>query len=110
MRPTTQEVFTQRYKGGEIGNGIGGKVVKLSPKEIQKPSKEKMRWQREPSIYMSRQEDTLALLRLWLPLHPREPRRPARNQAFVGQVVEILLGDGRADPITLDPTLRQTGP
>lgn len=110
VRPTTQEVLTQRYKGGEICNGIGSKVVKLSSKEIQKPTEEKMRWQREPSIYMSRQEDTLTLLRLWLPLHPREPRRPVRNQAFVGQVVEILLGDGRADPITLDPTLRQTGP
>ena len=85
-------------------------MVKLSSEEIQKSSEEKMRRQRKPSIYMSRQEDTLTLLRLWLPLHPLEPRRPMCNQAFVGQVIEILLGDGRADPITLDPTLRQTGP
>ena len=110
VRPTTQEVFAQRHESDEIGNGIGGKVVKLSPKESQKPSKEKMRWQREPSIYMSRQEDTLTPLSLRLPLHPRKPSYPVLDQPFVGQVVEILLGDGRADPITLDPTLRQAGP
>ena len=84
MRPTTQEILTQRYKGGEISNGIGGKVVKLSSKEIQKPSKEKMRWQREPSIYMSRQEDTLTLLRLRLTLRPREPRCSVLDQPLIG--------------------------
>ena len=32
------------------------------------------------------------------------------DQHLVGQVIEILLGDGRADPIPLDLALWQAGP
>ena len=81
---TTQEVLAHGHKGSKIGDGIVGEMVELRPKEIQKPSEEKMWWQREPSIYMSRQEDTLTLLRLRLPLRPRKPRRSVLDQPLVG--------------------------
>ena len=32
------------------------------------------------------------------------------DQTLIGQVIEIRLGDGRADPIPLDPTFWQAGP
>ena len=32
------------------------------------------------------------------------------DQSFVGQVVKVLLADGRADLVSLDPALRQAGP
>ena len=54
MRLTTQEVFTHRNESGETGNGIGCEVVELNPEEVQKPPKEKMRWQRKSTIDMSR--------------------------------------------------------
>ena len=84
MRPTTQEILTQRYKGGEIGDGIWSKVVELSSEEIQKSSEEKMRRQRKPSIYMSHQEDALTLLRLRLTLRSRKPRCSVLDQPLIG--------------------------
>ena len=84
VRPTTQEILTQRYKGGEIGDRIWSEMVKLSSEEIQKFLKEKMRRQRKPSIYMSHQEDALALLRLRLPLRPRKPRCSVLDQPLIG--------------------------
>ena len=33
-----------------------------------------------------------------------------RDQSLIGQVVKVLLADGRADPVSLDPALRQAGP
>ena len=59
-------------------------MVKLSSEEIQKSSEEKMRWQRKPSIYMSRQEDALTLLRLRLILRPRKPRCSVLDQPLIG--------------------------
>ena len=32
------------------------------------------------------------------------------DQSFIGQIGEVLLGDGRADPVSLNPALRQLGP
>ena len=84
-------------------------MVELRPKEVQKPSKENTRRQRESTVYMSGKKNALTLLRLRLTLGPRKPCRPVGDQTLVGQVIEICLGDGRADPIPLDPTLWQAG-
>ena len=53
VRLTTQEVLAHRHESGEIGNGIGSEVMELCPKEVYKPSEEKIRRQRESAIYMS---------------------------------------------------------
>ena len=49
---TTQEVLAHGHKGSKIGDGIGGEMVELRPKEIQKPSEENTRRQRKSTVYM----------------------------------------------------------
>ena len=71
---TTQEVLAHGHKGSEIGGRIGGEMVKLRPKEIQKPSEENTQQQRKTTVYMSGLENALTLLRLRLALGPRKPR------------------------------------
>ena len=53
VRLTTQEVLAHGHKGSKIGDGIGSEMVELRPKEIQKPSEENTRRQRETTIYVS---------------------------------------------------------
>ena len=49
--------------------------MELSPKEVQKSTKERMGRRREPAVDMSGEENTLTLQRPRLGLVPREPRR-----------------------------------
>ena len=66
VRPTTQEILTQRNKSGEINDCVGSEVVELCPKEIQKSPKERVRRERKPTVDMGGQENALTLLRLQL--------------------------------------------
>ena len=59
---------------------------------------------------MGGKENTLTLMRLRLSLIPREPRRFMADQSPLNQVVDVILIDCRADPVALDPALRQAGP
>ena len=59
---------------------------------------------------MSGEENALTLQRPRLGLVPREPRRFVGDQSPLNQVVEVVLADRRADPITLDLARRQAGP
>ena len=72
---TTQEVLAHGYESGKVHDGVWGKVVDLSPKEVQETAKERMGRQRKPAVDMSGKENALTLLRLRLGLVPREPRR-----------------------------------
>ena len=50
VRPTTQEVLTQRNESGKINDCVGSKMVELCPKEIQKSSKERVRTQGKSTV------------------------------------------------------------
>lgn len=110
VRSAAQEVLTHGHEGSKVGDGIRIEVVELRPKEIQETTEENTWRQREPTVDVGSQKNTLTLFRLWLPLVPREPRCSVGDQTIVGHISEILLGDGRPDPIPLDPALRQAGP
>ena len=73
MWSTTQEVLAHGNESSKMGDGIGSEMMELRPKEVQKPSKENTRRQRESTVYMSGKENALTLLRLRLTLGPRKP-------------------------------------
>ena len=75
-------------------------MVELSPEEVQETMKERVGRQRKPAVDMSGEEDALTLLRLWLGLVPREPHRLVRDQSPLNQVVNVILADCRADPVS----------
>ena len=75
VRPATQEVLTQRNESGEINDCVASKVVELCPKEVQKPSKERVRRQGKSTVDMGGNKNTLTLPRLRLRFLPRKPRR-----------------------------------
>jgi len=109
VRSTAQETLTHGHERGKIGNGVWGKVVELRSEEIQEATKENTRRQGKPAINMGGQKHTLTLFWLGLPLLPRKPRSSVGDQALVGHVEEVILRDGRLDPVSLDPALRQAG-
>ena len=74
MRSTAQEILTHGNKCNEVRDGVWSEVVELSPEEVQKDTKERMGRQREPTVDMSGEENTLTLQRPRLGLVPREPR------------------------------------
>ena len=84
-------------------------MVELCPKEVQKPSKERVRRQGKSTVDVGGKKNTLTLPRLRLRFLPRKPRRVIGDQPPFGQVVEVFLGDPRVDPVALDPALRQAG-
>ena len=53
MRSTTQEILAHGHEGSKVGNGIWIEMVELRPKEIQEPTEENTRRQREPTVYVS---------------------------------------------------------
>ena len=57
-------------------------------------------------IYVSGEENTLTLPRLRLGFIPREPCQLVGDQSPLHQVIEVVLGDCRADPVALDPARR----
>ena len=81
-------------------------MVELSPKEVQKPSEERMRRQGKPTVDMGGKKNALTLPRLQLGFLPRKPHRVVGDQPPFGQVVEVVLADPRVDPVALDPALR----
>ena len=107
VRSATQKVLTHGYKGSKIGDRIWVEVVELRSEEIQETTEENTRWQRKPSVDVGSQKNTLTLFRLRMPLVPREPCCSVGDQTVVGHVGEVILRDGRPDPISLDPAVRQ---
>jgi hypothetical protein len=81
VRSTAQEILTQGNKCSKIGDGVGGKVMKLGSKEIQESPEKGMWRQGETAVDMSREEDALTLLRLRLGLVPRQSPGLVGNQA-----------------------------
>ena len=71
---TTQEVLAHGHESGKVHDGVWGKVVELSPEEVQETSKERMGRQRKPAVDVSSEEDALTLLWLRLGLIPQESR------------------------------------
>ena len=82
-------------------------MVELSTKKVQKSPEERVWGKRKAAVDVSGEENAFTLLRLWLGLVPREPRRFVGDQSPLHQVVEVILVDRRADPVTLDPSRRQ---
>ena len=67
--------------------------MELCPKEVQKPSKERMRRQRKSTIDVGGKKNTLTLPRLRLRFLPQKPCRVVGDQPPFGQVVEVFLGN-----------------
>ena len=59
-------------------------MVELSPKEVQKPSEERMRRQGKPTVDVGGKENALTLPRLRLGFLPRKPRRFIGDQPSFG--------------------------
>ena len=84
VRPTTQEILTQRNESGEINDCVGSEVVELCPKEIQKSPKERVRRQGKSTVDVGGKENALTLPRLRLGFLPRKPRRFIGDQPSFG--------------------------
>ena len=85
-------------------------MVELSPKEVQKPLEERMRRQGKPTVDVGGKKNALTLPGLQLGFLPRKPRRVIGDQPPFVQVVEVVLGNPRVDPVALNPALRQASP
>ena len=107
MGAATQESLTHGNESSKVYDGVGSEVVELCPKEVQKPSKERLRRQGKSTVDVGGKENALTLPRLRLGFLPRKPRRSMGDQSFIGQVVKIFMTDGQEDPVALDPALRQ---
>ena len=81
VRLTTQEIFTHRHKSSQIDYGVWSEVVELSPKEVQKSTKERMGRQRKPAVDVGGEENALTLPWLRLGLVPQELRRFVGDQS-----------------------------
>ena len=81
-------------------------MVELCPKEVQKPSKERVRRQGKSTVDVGGKKNVLTLLGLRLRFLPQKPRRVIGDQPPFGQVVKVFLGDPRVDLVALDPALR----
>ena len=70
---------------------LGGKVVELCTEEVQKPTKERVRRERETPIDVSGKQDTLTRSRLRLRLSLQQTCRSLCNQPGLLQLGQILL-------------------
>ena len=75
VRSTPQEILAHGYERGKIRDGVGSKMMKLGPKEIQETPKEGVWRKREAAVDMSGEQNTLTRSRLWLRFPLRQPRR-----------------------------------
>ena len=70
MGAATQEVFTQGNKSSKIHYRIGSKVMELRSEEVQEAPEKRIRRQRESTIDMGGEEDTLTIKRLGFDFFP----------------------------------------
>jgi hypothetical protein len=103
MRSTTQETLTHGNKCGEVCDGVGGKVMKLCSKKVQKTPEKRMRRQEKTTVDVGREEDALTLLRPRLGLITWQPPGSMGNQAPLDQILQILLPNHGSNPVALDP-------
>ena len=66
VRSTPQEILAHGHECGKICDGVGSKMMELSPEEIQETSKEGEWRKRETAVDMGGKQNTLTWLRLWL--------------------------------------------
>jgi len=104
MGRAADEALAHNYESGEMGNSIRGKVVKLCPEVVHNALEERMRGQRETSIDMAEQQDTLPLpgRRLDLILR-RQPPRLVHDHPVFHQLQQIPLRHRGGEEVALNP-------
>ena len=65
--------------------------MELHSEEVQEAPEKRMRRQRESTIDMGGEEDTLTIKRLGFDFFPRETRRFVGNESPLDQIIEIIL-------------------
>ena len=106
VRLASQEVFAHGNECNKVQDCVGRKVVDLGTEEVQESSKKWVRGKRKTSLDMGSEENALTIARLGLRFIARHPPRPVSNQAIVGEIIQVLLHDRGADPVSLDQTRR----
>lgn len=65
--------------------------MELRSEEVQEAPEKRMRMQRESTIDMGGEEDTLTIKRLGFDFFPREARSFVGNESPLDQIIEIIL-------------------